>query len=123
MVKPIKTGGENVFPDEVEAVLRYHPSVADAAVVGVPDRLLGERLVALVQPAPGEAGPTVEDLTLFCRARLVGYRVPRSVIEVGEIKRLASDGLTKASIADQLGVSQRSVFRVLSKESRQPADQ
>jgi len=90
VVKPIKTGGENVFPDEVEAVLRYHPDVVDAAVVGVPDRLLGERLVALVQPEPGKAGPTVEELTVFCRARLVGYRVPRAVIEVGEIMRLAS---------------------------------
>jgi len=89
-VKPIRTGGENVFPDEVEAVLRYHPRVADAAVVGVADRLLGERLVALVQPPPGEAGPTVEELTEFCKARLVGYRVPRSVITVGEIRRLAS---------------------------------
>jgi len=90
MVKPITTGGENVFPDEVEAVLRYHPKVVDAAVVGVADRLLGERLVALVQPAPGQRGPTVEEITEFCRARLVGYRVPRSVIEVGEIRRLTS---------------------------------
>jgi 3-oxocholest-4-en-26-oate---CoA ligase len=88
-VKPIRTGGENVFPDEVEAVLRYHPDVADAAVVGVADRLLGERLVALIQPAAGEAAPTVEELTEFCKARLVGYRVPRSVIPVDEIRRLA----------------------------------
>jgi len=89
-VKPIRTGGEDVFPDEVEAVLRYHPDVADAAVVGVADRLLGERLVALVQPAAGEAAPTVEELTEFCKARLVGYRVPRSVIPVDEIRRLES---------------------------------
>ena len=90
MVKPINTGGEFVFPDEVEAVLKYHPKVRDAVVVGVDDRQLGQRLVAIVQTAAGEATPTLEELTELCRARLVGYRVPRSIVIVDEVTRLAS---------------------------------
>jgi 3-oxocholest-4-en-26-oate---CoA ligase len=89
MVKPINVGGEQVFPDEVEAVLKYHPGVADAAVVGVDDRLTGQRLVALVQPSGG-AAPSLEDLTHFSKARLAGYRVPRSLVVVETIKRLES---------------------------------
>jgi len=89
MVKPITVGGENVFPDEVEAVLKYHPGVADAAVVGVDDRHSGQRLVALIQPA-GDAAPGLDELTEFSRARLVGYRMPRAVIVVDSIKRLES---------------------------------
>ena len=49
----INTGGEKVFPDEVEAALKGHPDVRDAIVVGVPDVRFGERVVALVQPRPG----------------------------------------------------------------------
>jgi 3-oxocholest-4-en-26-oate---CoA ligase len=90
VVKPINTGGEYVFPDEVEAVLKYHPRVADAVVVGVKDRQLGERLVALVQPAPGEATPSLAELTEHCRARLVGYRVPRVILTVESVVRLDS---------------------------------
>jgi len=89
VVKPINVGGEHVFPDEVEAVLKYHPGVADAAVVGVDDRVTGQRLVALVQPS-GDVAPGLEELTRFSRARLVGYRMPRSLIVVDAIRRLDS---------------------------------
>ncbi len=87
VVKPINVGGEYVFPDEVEAVLKYHPGVADAAVVGVGDGHAGQRLVALLQPA-GAAAPSLDELTTFCRARLVGYRMPRAVVVVDSVKRL-----------------------------------
>lgn len=87
-MKPIRTGGESVFPDEVDAVLRYHPAVADAAVVGVPDRVMGERLVALVVPVAREAAPSAEDILAFCVGRLTGFKVPRTVLVVESIQHL-----------------------------------
>jgi len=89
MSKPINVGGERVFPDEVEAVLKYHPGVADAAVVGVDDRVSGQRLVAVIQPAGG-AAPGLEELTRFSKGRLVGYRMPRVLVVVDAIKHLDS---------------------------------
>ena len=58
LMKPIRVGGENVFPDEVEGVLCYHPAIAAAAVVGMPDGRNGEVLVALVAPKPGQTAPS-----------------------------------------------------------------
>jgi long-chain acyl-CoA synthetase len=77
----IISGGVNVYPAEVEAVLFTHPAVADAAVFGVPDEEWGEQVKAAVEPAPGAAaGPALErDLLEFCRARLAHYKCPRSV--------------------------------------------
>ena len=90
MVKPINVGGENVFPDEVEAVLKYHPAVQDAAVVGVDDGRSGQRLVALIQPAAGSAAPGLDELTRFSVGRIVGYRMPRALVVVDTIKRVSS---------------------------------
>jgi acyl-CoA synthetase (AMP-forming)/AMP-acid ligase II len=84
-MKPIKTGGESIFPDEVEAVLRYHPAVADAAVVGLPDRVMGEYLVALVTATPGRTAPSAEEVRQFCIGRLTGFKVPREVLTVAAI--------------------------------------
>jgi acyl-CoA synthetase (AMP-forming)/AMP-acid ligase II len=89
VVKPINVGGENVFPDEVEAVLKYHPDVADAAVVGVDDRQSGQRLVALIQPTDGSV-PDLDNLTRFSAARIVGFRMPRAIVVVDTIRRLDS---------------------------------
>jgi fatty-acyl-CoA synthase len=74
----INTGGEKVYPEEVEAALKAHPDVFDAVVVGVPDPRLVERVAAVVTPR-GEATPSLEDLQTFCRATLAGYKVPRQV--------------------------------------------
>ncbi len=85
----INTGGEKVFPDEVEAALKDHPDVSDAIVVGVPDIRFGERVVALVQPRPGrEVDP--ETLLRHGRKRLSGYKVPRKIIVTDEIVRSPS---------------------------------
>src|SRR5204863_9563464 len=86
-MKAIRTGGEDVFPDEVEALLCYHPQIVDAAVVGVNDRVLGKRLVALVEPIAG-ASITLDDVVTFFTGRVAGYRVPREVICVEKVKRL-----------------------------------
>jgi acyl-CoA synthetase (AMP-forming)/AMP-acid ligase II len=82
----INTGGEKVFPEEVELPLRDHPGVADAVVVGVPDDRWGERVVAVVQPAPGET-PSLEDLQDFCRDRIAGYKLPRALVVVDSVRR------------------------------------
>jgi acyl-CoA synthetase (AMP-forming)/AMP-acid ligase II len=85
----INTGGEKVYPEEVEAVLRAHPAVADAVVVGVPDPRGGERVVAVVAPAGGPP-PSLEDLQAHCRARLAGYKVPRVLHLVEAVARSAA---------------------------------
>jgi fatty-acyl-CoA synthase len=72
------TGGENVFPAEIEAVLTAHPDVADVVVIGVPDATWGERVEAAVVPRPG-AMVTTLSLRAFGRDRLAPYKLPRSV--------------------------------------------
>jgi acyl-CoA synthetase (AMP-forming)/AMP-acid ligase II len=85
----INTGGEKVYPEEVEAELRQHPSVFDCAVVGVPDERFGERVVALVQPVAGET--VVEgDLLAWCRERLATYKAPRRYVAVDSLQRSAA---------------------------------
>jgi len=74
-------GGYNVYPAEVEGVLTDHPDVARAAVVGVPDRVLGEIGVAFVVPA-GAASLSPEDVRAWCRARLADYKAPDRVVVV-----------------------------------------
>ena len=85
----INTGGEKVYPEEVEAVLRQSRSVYDAVVAGVSDERWGERVVAVVQPAPG-THPTEEDLMTLVRASLAGYKVPKQVVFVDEVVRSPS---------------------------------
>jgi acyl-CoA synthetase (AMP-forming)/AMP-acid ligase II len=74
------SGGFNVYPAEVEAVLRAHPAVGQVAVIGIPDRRMGEVGLALVVPAAERADPGVaDDLSAWARERLANYKVPRSV--------------------------------------------
>jgi len=86
-MKPIRVGGENVFPDEVEGVLCYHPAVAAAAVIGMPDGRNGEILVALVAPKAGWTAPSAEEVREFCIGRLTGFKVPHDVLGVDVIER------------------------------------
>jgi len=81
----INTGGEKVFPEEIEAVLKGHPGVFDAVVTGVPDERFGERVAAVVQPYEGPLSP--EDLDAHCRSRLSGYKVPRVYAFVDRVER------------------------------------
>jgi acyl-CoA synthetase (AMP-forming)/AMP-acid ligase II len=85
----INTGGEKVYPEEVEAALKSHPAVFDAVVVGIPDERWGQRVTAVVQPREGER-PTLEDLVEHCRAHLAGYKVPRALVVVDEMVRSPS---------------------------------
>ncbi len=79
----IISGGENIYPSEVEAVLAAHPAVQDVAVIGVPDAKWGEAVRAVVVPRPGQQ-PSERELLDWCRERIAGYKRPRSVLFVGE---------------------------------------
>ncbi len=85
----INTGGEKVYPEEVEMALKAHPDVYDALVVGVADENYGQAVSAVIQ-ARGEAQPTLEELKTFLREHLSGYKIPRSVTYVEEIPRSAT---------------------------------
>lgn len=82
----INSGGEKIYPEEVEAALKGHPDVFDALVVGVPDERFGQHVAAVVQPRAG-ARPALADLDAFVRAEIAGYKVPRSLWLVDEVKR------------------------------------
>ena len=93
----IVSGGENVYPVEVEEALAQHPDVADVAVIGVPDAHWGEAVKALIVTRPG-AQPAPEDLIAFARARLAGYKLPRSLDFVGELPRTPSGKVLKREL-------------------------
>jgi acyl-CoA synthetase (AMP-forming)/AMP-acid ligase II len=82
----VNTGGEKVFPEEVESVLISHPDVFDVLVVGVPDDRLGQRVAAVVQPREGTS-PDPDALIEHVRGELAGYKVPRSIWFVDRIQR------------------------------------
>jgi acyl-CoA synthetase (AMP-forming)/AMP-acid ligase II len=96
----ISSGGENVYPAEVEAALRQHPSVLDCAVFGLPHPQWGEAVTAAVELRPGQAA-TQEALVAFARTLLAGYKVPRR-IEIGVVlPRTASGKVQRAALRKQ----------------------
>ena len=85
----INSGGEKIFPEEVEAALKSHPAVFDAIVVGVTDERFGQRVAAVVAPRPGET-PTLEELAEHARTKIAGYKVPRELHLVDTVTRSPS---------------------------------
>ncbi|GMU77599.1 MAG: acyl-CoA synthetase [Acidimicrobiia bacterium] len=85
----INSGGEKIFPEEVEGAVRHHPDVYDCVVVGVPDERWGQRVVAVVQPRPGTQ-PDLVSIQEVCRTRIAGYKVPRELHAVDRIERSPS---------------------------------
>jgi fatty-acyl-CoA synthase len=105
----IVSGGENIFPVEIEHALLDHPDVAQVAVVGVPDERWGEAAVAVVVPtapeAPPSSGASAPDpaaLEAFLRERLAAFKVPRRFVFVDELPRTASGKVQKHVLRDQL---------------------
>ena len=82
----INSGGEKIFPEEVENALKSHPEVFDAVVVGVPDERWGERVTAVVQARAGTT-PTLESVQEHCRKHVAGYKVPRQLTLVETMVR------------------------------------
>jgi fatty-acyl-CoA synthase len=87
----INTGGEKVFPEEVEETLKLHPSVEDALVFGLPDERFGQRIAAVVSLAP-DADASIEPMAMVegVRDRLSSYKLPRDVAIVGVVPRAAN---------------------------------
>jgi long-chain acyl-CoA synthetase len=98
----IVSGGENVYPVEVEEVLAHHPDVAEVAVIGVPDERWGETVKALVVPGSRRT-PTADELVAFARERLAGYKLPRSIEFVDDLPRTATGKVLKRELRDRRG--------------------
>jgi long-chain acyl-CoA synthetase len=96
----IVSGGENIYPAEVENVLLAHPEVADAAVIGVPDDRWGETVKAVVVPAPGAASDLGPTLIAFCRERLAHYKCPTSVDLVDALPRNPTGKILKRELRE-----------------------
>ncbi|GAA2567845.1 acyl-CoA synthetase [Streptomyces roseoviolaceus] len=86
----INTGGEKVYPEEVEQALKSHPDVYDALVAGVPDPQWGHHVAAVVQLREGAARPSLEDIRAHCRDRLAGYKIPRQLVITESVQRSPS---------------------------------
>lgn len=86
----INSGGEKVYPEEVEQALKSHPDVYDALVAGVPDAKWGNHVAAVVQLRPGAPGLTLEDIQSHCRTHVAGYKIPRQLVVTDAIQRSPS---------------------------------
>ena len=96
----IVSGGENIYPVEVEEALRQHPGVLDACVVGQPDARWGEIVVAVVETRPGVT-LTEDELREHARTRIAGYKCPR-IVRFGSLPRTASGKLQRAELRKML---------------------
>ena len=97
----INSGGENVYPAEVEGVLRQHPGVAAVAVVGLPDPEWGERVAALVECHP-DAAVSAAELLAFSRQRLAGYKQPRLIAFTPALPQTASGKIERRAVIELL---------------------
>ncbi|MED5410941.1 MAG: long-chain-fatty-acid--CoA ligase [Pseudomonadota bacterium] len=95
----IVSGGENIYPAEVENALFQHPAVVDAAVIGIPSEQWGESVLAFLV-VQGDEKPTTEDLIEFCRSHLAGYKLPRQVEFVDVLPRNASGKVLKNQLRE-----------------------
>lgn len=95
----LKTGGEKVSALEIEDVLRTHPTVADCAVVGIPDPAWGDRVCAAIVAAPGTT-PNHEELRAFAKELLAPYKVPKDFLVVTELPRNALGKVTKPAVKE-----------------------
>jgi long-chain acyl-CoA synthetase len=96
----IVSGGENVYPVEVEEVLAQHPDVSEVAVIGIPDERWGEAVKALVVPRD-DRRPAPDALVAFARERLAGYKLPRSIDFVTDLPRTATGKVLKRELRDR----------------------
>ena len=85
----INSGGEKIFPEEVEQAVKSHPDVYDCVVIGVPDERWGNRVAAVIE-VRDDAVPPLEALQDHCRTKIAGYKVPRELHAVGQIERAPS---------------------------------
>jgi fatty-acyl-CoA synthase len=94
------TGGENVYPAEVESVLYQHPAVAEVAVIGLPDERWGEAVVAVVAPKEGNS-PTLDELRDFAGASLARYKLPSRLEVVDALPRNPAGKVLKFELRER----------------------
>lgn len=95
----IVSGGENVYPAEVENALFGHPDIADVAVIGVPAEKWGEAVKAIIVPKPGSA-PSAEDIIAYAKTRIAGYKCPKSVDVTEALPRNASGKVLRRQLRE-----------------------
>ncbi|WP_406813229.1 FadD7 family fatty acid--CoA ligase [Mycobacterium sp. M23085] len=98
----INRGGEKISPERVEGVLATHPDVLEVGVFGVPDKLYGETVAAVIV-ARGSAAPTAQELTAFCRDRLAPFEVPAEFQRADELPHTAKGSLDRRAVAERFG--------------------
>jgi acyl-CoA synthetase (AMP-forming)/AMP-acid ligase II len=86
----INSGGEKIFPEEVESAVRSHPDVMDAIVCGAPDERWGQTVAAIIQPRVGHEAPSLESIQEHCRTSIAGYKLPRRLFVVDTVERSPS---------------------------------
>ncbi len=104
----IVSGGVNIYPAEIEQVLIEHPSIEDVAVIGVPDKEMGEAVKALLVAAPGIT-PDIEAIARYCRERMAGYKSPRSYEIVPDVGRNAMGKVNKRELRKPYWPSDRTI--------------
>ncbi len=95
----INTGGEKVFPGEVEEIVCKHPQIEDACVIGVPDEEWGKSIRAVLAVKEGESADT-DDIIKFCRGKMAGYKIPRSIIFVDHLPYSSAGKLLRQKVRD-----------------------
>lgn len=95
----IRSGGENIYPAELENVLIQHPKIRDVAIIGVPDPKYLEAVCAVIVPQPG-SNPSEQEILDYCKSRLAGYKKPRYVVFVDELPRTPSGKIMKYRLRD-----------------------
>ncbi|OBA59643.1 acyl-CoA synthetase [Mycobacterium sp. 1100029.7] len=98
----INRGGEKISPERVEGVLASHPGVLEVAVFGLPDKMYGESVAAVIV-ARGSTPPSPEQLSEFCRERLAPYEVPTTFLQTGELPHTAKGSLDRRAVSEQFG--------------------
>jgi acyl-CoA synthetase (AMP-forming)/AMP-acid ligase II len=83
----INSGGEKIFPEEVEEALRAHPAIFDAVVAGQKDDRWGERVVGIVSRRADAIAPSLDEVKAFLSDRLAGYKIPKALVWVDDVKR------------------------------------
>ncbi len=98
----ILCGGYNIYPKEIESVLYSHPSILEAAVVGVPDDVKGEIPKAIIVFKEGES-LSKDEINQFCRDNLAAYKLPRQIEIVSELPKTTTGKIRKVDIREKMG--------------------
>ena len=96
----VRSGGENIYPSEIEDLLLRHPSISEAAVIGIPDPVFLEAVCAVVVPRPG-ANISDKDVIAYCADHLASYKKPKRVVFVENLPRTPSHKIIKAELRER----------------------